>query len=59
MSVPEPKKEEKSEYERYFMSPSVVYIKRISGATSEVKGPWKDPFYVDDESFKKKFSILY
>jgi hypothetical protein len=58
MSAPEPKKEEKSEYERYFMSPSVVSVRRVEDRW-EVKGPWEDPFYVDDESFKKKFSVLY
>ena len=42
----------------YFMKPSVVKARRISGATWEVKGEWCSPFYVDEETFRKEFSEL-
>ena len=43
---------------RYFMAPSVVKAKRLDPETWEVTGPWPNPFHVDEETFRQKFSEL-
>lgn len=47
-----------AERPRYLMDSAIVTAERSDENTWRVYGPWPEPFNVDDETFRKRFSDL-